>query len=118
MRIFTMKKSASATLQLQRSRFFFLSLVLLSFISCASPKPITEYAFARQALASAKKANALKFAPELLHQAELTYQKGEVAFRSGDHAIAKDLFNESQRFAEKAEDEARLKSFQSGDFGP
>lgn len=114
-----MLKFFCATFEFKWSRFF-LSSVFFAFgvVSCATPKPIQDFALARQAMQSARKANASKFASDLYHRAEIAYQKAEVAFREGDHSQAKDYFIEAVRFAEESEEEARLKSFKSGEFGP
>ena len=84
--------------------FFFLYL-----ISCAGNPPFLEYTIAQTALQSARKVNAEQNTGAYWEKAVNYYHRGEKEFRNRDYISAERFFNESIKWAEKAENVSRFK---------
>ncbi len=89
-------------------KFGFLILPFC-FLSCAGKPPFLEYTIAKTALKSARKVNAEKNTGSYWYKALDYYQKGQMRFRERDYKSAEKLFNESVKWAEKAENISRFK---------
>ncbi len=79
--------------------------------------PVQEYSLAKAAYEAAVTAEAAKYAPQLFYKAEKAYKKGESLYKERDYEAARKQFLSSQKMAERAEDESRLKQFNSGEEG-
>ena len=95
-----------------------LSFLCLSFalFSCAGTPPLRSYNLARTALKHAKKYEAKKRAPKSYQKASFLYKEGQIHFRGRYYGSAKEAFEESKEFAEKAEDLSRWKLHEEGNF--
>jgi len=81
----------------------FLALVLLGIFSgCAISPPVQEMSNARQTLQAARDANATKFAPDYLQEAETLIKAATEALDSGDYLNARELAITAQQQAIKA----------------
>ncbi len=89
---------------------------LILNMGCAAAPPVEEYAIARVALQAARAADGLRYAPSLWHRAEQSYQAGKKAFTEKDFSSAQKHFDQATVFAERAENAARLKRLDSGEF--
>lgn len=91
-----------------------LALAVVGAISaCVSP-PVEEYNFARSAMDAAKESDAARYATSLYHQASEAYREGESCYQSREYDCARKRFLQAKTLAERAEDAARLATFQSG----
>ncbi len=86
---------------------FIVFFCLLS--SCAGKPPFLEYTIAQTALKSAHKTNAEKNIGPYWEKAMDYYRKGKQKFRARDYISAERFFNESIKWAEKAENFSRFK---------
>jgi len=77
-------------------------------VACTHPAPLSEYTTARTALEAARRAEAVRYAPTDFHRAEGSYRKGEFFFKEKEYDRARQAFILTQRYAEKAENKARL----------
>lgn len=82
---------------------------------CTQKPPLSEYTLAKTALDAAQSAGSPKFAPGLWYKAEENYRSGENAFRKGDYEEAKNYFDLSVDYSEKAENKARFDKKRLGD---
>ncbi len=89
-------------------------LCLMAASSCVSNIPVSDYAVARSAWENAKEAGSARLAPSLWHRADLAYKKGQKLFNERDYSGAKDAFEESRFYSEKAENTARIASPDGG----
>jgi hypothetical protein len=93
-------------------------LTILSLCSCVTVSmPVQEYSLAKAAYEAAVAAESAKYAPQLFYKAEKAYKKGERLYKERDYDAARELFVTSQRLSERAEDESRVKQFNSGEEG-
>lgn len=83
-------------------------LLLLGLAGCVGKPPLRTYTIARTALESAKRAEGARSAAEDMHKAEEAYRRGEFYYRNRDFAAAADEFEDTIKFAEEAENTARL----------
>ncbi len=90
-------------------RLFALIIIFFCLVSCAGRPPFLEYTIAQTALKSARKVNSDKNAVAYWSKAIDYYRKGEKRFQNRDYISAKQFFNESIRWAEKAENLSRFK---------
>lgn len=81
------------------------------------PLPVQEYSLAKAAYEAAVASESAKYAPQLFYKAEKAYKKGERLYKERDFEAARLQFVTSQKLAEKAEDESRVKQFNSGEEG-
>ena len=89
---------------------FFLSVVFLCLLSaCSGRPPFLEYTLARTAIQSANHVKAKQNAKLQWMKAMNYYHKGEERFNGRHYRSARRFFNESMRWAEKAENISRLK---------
>lgn len=77
--------------------------------------PLEEWVLARAALDAAKSVQAPKYSSGYWHQAEESYKKARILYKEENFEDAKVEFKSARKAAEKAENSARLKRFQSGD---
>ena len=70
---------------------------------------------ARAALAAAKDSGAERLAPGIWYKADENYHLGQKFLKEKDNPSAKSSFLRAIEFAEKAENAARLKKFESGE---
>ena len=84
-------------------------------MGCVSPRPLNEFTLARTAVDSAKGAGAENFAAGLWYQAQSQFRLGQQALKDKDNESAKKHFASAVRLAEKAENAARLKKFETGE---
>lgn len=100
----------------QRVRLCIVSLSLLFLtVACASPQPIEEFTIAHTALMAARYAEAPRYSAGFWHRAEDHYRRGQKAFKERDYAAAKQHFDQTIIYAERAENATRLQKFQSGE---
>ena len=90
---------------------FIAFLLLCSFllVSCAGRPPLLEYSIAKVALKSARKVDSEKNAGPYWIKAMDYYSRGEKSFQERDYLSSKNYFNESIKWAEKAENLSRFK---------
>ena len=91
-------------------------LVAIAFwlSGCAGTPPFETYSLAQAALNAARASDASQYSPGNWARADEAYNKGEIAYRNRDYGNASEYFNSARIYAEKAENIARLKKFQSG----
>ena len=77
--------------------------------ACSGRPPFLEYTLARTAIQSASRARAKQNAKLQWMKAMGYYHKGEENFNDRHYMSARRFFNESMRWAEKAENISRLK---------
>jgi hypothetical protein len=100
------------------ARRAFPLLVFLILTACISTVvPLQEYSIAKSAYDAAVAAEAAKYSPQLFYKAEKAYKKAEKLYKDRDYSAARKEFLVSQKLAEKAETEARIKQFNSGESG-
>ncbi len=90
-------------------KFFVATFSFVFLIACAGKPPFLEYTIAQKALKSAHKVNADKSAISLWVRASRYYQRAEQQFQDRDYISARRYFNESIKWAEKAENLSRFK---------
>ena len=95
--------------------FPFAILILSSCVTVSIP--VQEYSLAKAAYEAAITAESAKYAPQLFYKAEKAYKKGEQLYKERDFEAARAQFVTSQKLSEKAEDESRVKQFNSGEEG-
>lgn len=83
--------------------------------ACVSSPPYEDYTLAREALRSAEEADSGKFSPQFWLKAEAAYRRGEQAYKMNQFDQAQKYFIEAKLWSEKAENQSRLKKFESGD---
>jgi len=81
--------------------FFFLTLAGL-INACATTPPVQEMSNARQTISAAHEANASKYAPKQMAEAEHLMSQATDALESGDYVTARDLAIAAQQMAIKA----------------
>lgn len=92
-----------------------LILTLVLGVGCVGPAPVEDYALARTALDWAEVAGAPSSASGFWHKAEDSYRRGKKAFENREFGAAQKHFIRARDFAERAENQTRLKKFQSGE---
>ena len=90
-------------------KFIFFTFALFCLISCAGKPPFLEYTIAQAALKAARKVNAEKNTGPYWEKAISYYNKGGKKYRERDYISAERFFNESIKWAEKAENLSRFK---------
>jgi len=80
-----------------------------------APQPLSEYTLARTAVQAAKDAGAENFAGGLWYQAQNQFRLGQKSWQDKDNEAARKHFNSAVRLAEKAENAARIKKFETGE---
>ena len=86
-----------------------ISLLLIGMaLGCVGRPPLRTYTIARSALDSARKAEGARNAGQQMHKAEEAYRRGEFYFKSKDYSAAAEEFENTIKFAEEAENIARL----------
>ena len=97
-------------------RQIFLTILLLSLISCQTVQPPTEdYALARAAIEAARSVQAARYSPGFWHQADEAYRQARIYFKDQDYESAHTEFVKARLAAEKAENSARLIRQKTGD---
>jgi hypothetical protein len=100
------------------ARWFVFCFIILSVSSCVTVSiPVQEYSLAKAAYEAAITAESAKYAPQLFYKAEKAYKRGEQLYKERDFEGARIQFVTSQKLSEKAEDESRVKQFNSGEEG-
>jgi hypothetical protein len=95
---------------------FFGFLICFFTIGCQTMEPpLEEWVLARAAFEAAKSVQAAKYSPGFWHQAEESYKRARVLYKEENFEEAKEEFIAAKNAAEKAENSARLKRFQSGE---
>ena len=89
-----------------------------SLTSCVGPQPISEFTLADAALSAALRYGAPRLAPKPWYEAERYYRRGVRLFKENFRRKARAHFIQARKYAEKAENLARIKKFQSGDSLP
>ena len=79
------------------------------------PRPLKEFTLAHVAVNSARDIGATRLAPGFLYKAEQHYRKGIQYFKENARRKAQAHFIKARKYAERAENQARIKRFQSGD---
>lgn len=99
------------------SHYSKLLLVSIFFIvlGCVSTPPYEEYTLAREALRAAEESDSAKYSPAFWLKAEATYRDAEQAYQNNQFDLARQKFNAARVLAERAENQTRLKKFESGD---
>jgi|FLYM01.1.fsa_nt_gi hypothetical protein len=111
-----MQKIAAQTSSLFSKRsLFILMFMAAALAACVSAPPYEEYTLAREALRAAQEADSAKYSAANWLEAEAKYRDAEQAFKWNQFGKARELFNRARSFAEKAENQTRLKKFESGD---
>lgn len=84
-----------------------LALALSAWLVACAGVPVQQQSDARQAVKAAQKANAAKYAPDVLADAQAHLKTGEASLRSGEYRAARDEFDlararamEARRIAE------------------
>ncbi len=88
---------------------FFVFFLLGTLFSCAGRPPFLEYTLAHQALKSAKTIQSEKHAVHYWLKANRYFHTGERKYRNRDYMSSKRFFNESLKWAQKAENLTRYK---------
>lgn len=96
-------------------RWALVSVFSFALWGCVAPLPIEEYTIARAAVSAAKESGAERLAPGLWHKADENYRKAVQSLEDKDNEAAKLNFLRAIENAEKAENFARLKKFESGE---
>ncbi len=86
-----------------------VGICLFLTTACAGTPPFVGYVIAKTALKSARKAEAEKNASPYWTKAMHHYQRGRNSFQERDYISAERFFNESVKWAEKAENLSRFK---------
>ena len=92
--------------------------LVVTWVGCVGPKPISEYNLARAARRAAQDAKADSLSPGDWHKADEHYQRAEKLFQENYNDEAKLEFTKAQRYFERAENSTRLKKFRSGEGFP
>jgi len=87
----------------------------MGVVGCVSTPPYEEYTLAREALRAAEEADSAKFSAAFWMKAESTYREAEQAYQENQFDVAKSKFIAARILAEKAENQTRIKKFESGD---
>lgn len=95
-----------------------LILLLIAIGACAGPRPLKDFTLARTAIESARRVEAGRLAPKYWNKAGLHYRNGIYYFKQNLRSKAQEQFVKSRKFAEKAENQSRIKKFQTGDISP
>lgn len=91
-----------------RYKNFACLFILLTTAFCVSTPPHKDYALAKSALSIAKKFSADKVAPKYYSKSLILYKKAVTSYNQKDYEKAGLLFEDSIRYAEKAELKARI----------
>lgn len=95
------------------------ALVALSFCflsaGCVTTVPSIDYVLARQAFSAAKAVDAARYSPSNYHKAEEAYRRGMNRYRARDYEKAMGYFRRAKRYAERAENAARIQRHRSGE---
>lgn len=98
------------------TRSFFLGVLVCAGLSCVTtPAPLLEYNLARAAIQAAQNAEAGRFDPGHMHEAEEAYRKAKSLLDDREHELAKSFFVKARLAAEKAENAARAMKRKSGE---
>lgn len=101
-----------------KRHFVVLGLSLFA-IGCVTQRPpVEEFALARTALQAAQRHDSARYASGFWQLAEENYRTGEKFFQKGEYTSAKDSFDRSKFYSEKAENQARLQKFKTGEGVP
>ena len=92
--------------------------VVLSGCVVVGPPPFEGYTLARSAMRAAQDVDSAQFATGLWNRAEENFRKGEQAWKDNESDNAQKYFKLALQFAERAENAARLKKFQTGESLP
>lgn len=99
--------------------FHFSKILLVSYVfvvlGCVFTPPYEEYTLAREALRAAEESDSAKYSPAFWLKAEATYREAEQAYEYNQFDLARQKFTAARILAEKAENQTRLKKFESGD---
>ena len=91
-------------------------LICILSLGCQTIEPpIEDWVLARAAFDAAKSVQAAKYSPGYWHQAEESYKRARILYKEESFEEAKEEFLAARKAAEKAENSARMKRFQSGD---
>lgn len=91
-------------------------LICILTLGCQTIEPpIEEWVLARAAFDAAKSVQAARYSPGYWHQAEESYKRARILYKEESYEEAKAEFLAARKAAEKAENSARLKRFQSGE---
>lgn len=77
--------------------------------------PTHEYNIAKAAYDAAEAREAAKYAPQLFYKMEKSFKKAELLYKERYYEEARKEFIKAQKLAEKAETQARIKEFTSGE---
>ncbi|MYE07789.1 MAG: DUF4398 domain-containing protein [Oligoflexia bacterium] len=90
-------------------KLIYITFAFLCLTSCAGKPPFLEYSIAQTALQAARKVNAEQNTGSYWEKAISYYQRGKKKFQERDYISAERFFNESIKWAEKAENLSRFK---------
>lgn len=90
----------------------------LFLVGCVGPAPIRDYNLANTAIKAAKKSGAANYAPAALTSATNHFQQAEEKYKIKEYEEAKKLFKAARMYAEKAENQTRVKKFKTGETFP
>lgn len=99
-------------------RYLWAVFTCVVVAGCAAPPPFEEYTISRTALSAARDVEAGRYASGYWHRAEELYRRGQKQFKDNDYARAKESFQGSLEYSERAENATRLRKFQSGEGSP
>jgi len=83
-------------------------------MACVGPAPLEDYSLAKTAVDSARNAQAGRFAPGFLGQAEERYRQGLADYEERRYKEARENFLRARLLAEKAENFTALKKAETG----
>lgn len=89
------------------THFFYLFL-LLGLSACVGKPPLKEYMLSHVAIESAQHAHAREYAKKQLHVSQTLYDQALRQYEVRNYKKAKELFDQSRRYAEQAELRARI----------
>lgn len=93
-----------------------VGVLVFSGLSCVTaPPPLLEYNLARAAIQAAQNAEAGRFDPGHMHEAEESFRKAKSLLDDREHELAKSFFTKARIAAEKAENAARAMKRKSGE---
>ncbi len=88
------------------------------FTACVTGgQPTLEYVMAKAAYDAAVSHEAAKYAPQIFYKMEKSFKKAELLYKERYFEEARAEFAKAQKLAERAETQARVKEFTSGDAG-
>jgi hypothetical protein len=92
-----------------------VSLCFFWLVGCVGPAPREDYSLAKTALDAARTAQAEKFAPGLMGEAEDLYRQALADYEERHYQDAQTKFVKARQLAEKAENFTAIKKSETGE---